>query len=136
MVNMATSEKLKEMDWTKSIEICELVARDHGYVSWLFLFKIYISVNMYYISMLRHLWWLQSKFSCSCAFTCFLTPRLLWGNQIYLFFLSWLDIWIILLPAHVLSSCLAHFILLFMTELVVFAWAGKQKVSSNPLKKG
>ncbi|XP_020249913.1 vacuolar protein sorting-associated protein 27-like isoform X1 [Asparagus officinalis] len=30
MVNMATSEKLKEMDWAKSIEICELVARDHG----------------------------------------------------------------------------------------------------------
>lgn len=30
MVNMATNEKLKEMDWAKSIEICELVARDHG----------------------------------------------------------------------------------------------------------
>lgn len=27
---MATSEKLKEMDWAKNIEICELVARDHG----------------------------------------------------------------------------------------------------------
>lgn len=31
LVNAATSENLKEMDWTKSIEICELVARDHGY---------------------------------------------------------------------------------------------------------
>ncbi|KAG9458907.1 hypothetical protein H6P81_003415 [Aristolochia fimbriata] len=30
LVNLATSEKLKEMDWTKNIEICELVARDHG----------------------------------------------------------------------------------------------------------
>ncbi|XP_071689506.1 TOM1-like protein 5 [Rutidosis leptorrhynchoides] len=29
LVNAATSEKLAEMDWTKSIEICELVARDH-----------------------------------------------------------------------------------------------------------
>ncbi|XP_077214046.1 ENTH/VHS/GAT family protein [Tasmannia lanceolata] len=30
LVNSATSEKLKEMDWTKNIEICELVARDQG----------------------------------------------------------------------------------------------------------
>ncbi|KAK1288072.1 hypothetical protein QJS10_CPB19g00047 [Acorus calamus] len=30
LVNLATSEKLKEIDWTKSIEICELVSRDHG----------------------------------------------------------------------------------------------------------
>ncbi|KAJ6798335.1 putative TOM1-like protein 2 [Iris pallida] len=30
MVNMVTSEKLKEMDWAKSIEICELVTRDQG----------------------------------------------------------------------------------------------------------
>lgn len=30
LVNMATSEKLKEMDWTKNIEICELVAREQG----------------------------------------------------------------------------------------------------------
>ncbi|KAH7685252.1 ENTH/VHS domain-containing protein [Dioscorea alata] len=30
LVNAATSENLKEMDWTKSIEICELVARDQG----------------------------------------------------------------------------------------------------------
>ncbi|XP_076938379.1 TOM1-like protein 5 isoform X1 [Bidens hawaiensis] len=29
LVNAATSDKLTEMDWTKSIEICELVARDH-----------------------------------------------------------------------------------------------------------
>ncbi|CAI9108851.1 OLC1v1008550C1 [Oldenlandia corymbosa var. corymbosa] len=29
LVNLATSEKLSEMDWTKNIEICELVARDH-----------------------------------------------------------------------------------------------------------
>lgn len=29
LVNAATSEKLSEMDWTKSIEICELVANDH-----------------------------------------------------------------------------------------------------------
>ncbi|KAL4561298.1 hypothetical protein LXL04_033462 [Taraxacum kok-saghyz] len=29
LVTAATSEKLAEMDWTKSIEICELVARDH-----------------------------------------------------------------------------------------------------------
>ncbi|XP_020681115.1 TOM1-like protein 5 isoform X2 [Dendrobium catenatum] len=30
MVKSATSEKLMDMDWTKSIEICELVAKDHG----------------------------------------------------------------------------------------------------------
>ncbi|RWR84184.1 target of Myb protein 1 [Cinnamomum micranthum f. kanehirae] len=30
LVNATTSENLKEMDWTKSIEICELVARDQG----------------------------------------------------------------------------------------------------------
>lgn len=30
LVNTATSNKLAEMDWTKSIEICELVARDPG----------------------------------------------------------------------------------------------------------
>lgn len=30
LVNSATSNKLKEMDWTKNIEICELVARDPG----------------------------------------------------------------------------------------------------------
>ncbi|XP_062192419.1 TOM1-like protein 5 isoform X2 [Phragmites australis] len=30
MVKAATSEKLKEMDWGKNIEICELVARDPG----------------------------------------------------------------------------------------------------------
>ncbi|XP_072973273.1 TOM1-like protein 5 [Typha angustifolia] len=30
MVNLATSDKLKETDWTKNIEICELVARDQG----------------------------------------------------------------------------------------------------------
>ncbi|XP_068653220.1 TOM1-like protein 5 isoform X2 [Aristolochia californica] len=29
LVNLATSEKLKEMDWTRNIEICELVASDH-----------------------------------------------------------------------------------------------------------
>lgn len=29
LVISATSEKLAEMDWTKNIEICELVARDH-----------------------------------------------------------------------------------------------------------
>ncbi|KAK1413513.1 hypothetical protein QVD17_35287 [Tagetes erecta] len=29
LVNAATSDKLTEVDWTKSIEICELVARDH-----------------------------------------------------------------------------------------------------------
>lgn len=29
LVTAATSEKLSEMDWTKSIEICELVTRDH-----------------------------------------------------------------------------------------------------------
>ncbi|XAR73111.1 hypothetical protein NMG60_11006962 [Bertholletia excelsa] len=28
LVSSATSEKLTEMDWTKNIEICELVARD------------------------------------------------------------------------------------------------------------
>lgn len=32
MVKAATSDKLKEMDWAKNIEICELVARDPGYV--------------------------------------------------------------------------------------------------------
>lgn len=36
MVNAATSNKLKEMEWAKSIEICELVARDHGYITWSF----------------------------------------------------------------------------------------------------
>lgn len=30
LVNMATSDKLKEMDWMKNIEICELVAHDQG----------------------------------------------------------------------------------------------------------
>ncbi|XP_030551407.1 TOM1-like protein 5 [Rhodamnia argentea] len=30
LVNTATSNKLTEMDWTKNIEICELVARDSG----------------------------------------------------------------------------------------------------------
>ncbi|KAJ6805639.1 putative TOM1-like protein 2 [Iris pallida] len=30
MVSMATSEKLKEMNWAKSIEICELVTHDQG----------------------------------------------------------------------------------------------------------
>lgn len=30
MVSLATSEKLKEMDWMKNIEICELVSRDPG----------------------------------------------------------------------------------------------------------
>ncbi|KAL8477338.1 hypothetical protein ACS0TY_029587 [Phlomoides rotata] len=29
LVNAATSDKLTEMDWTKNIEICEVVARDH-----------------------------------------------------------------------------------------------------------
>lgn len=31
LVNAATSEKLAETDWTKNIEICELVARDKRY---------------------------------------------------------------------------------------------------------
>ncbi|KAI3889762.1 hypothetical protein MKW92_041996 [Papaver armeniacum] len=30
LVNLATSEKLTEMDWIKNIEICELVAHDQG----------------------------------------------------------------------------------------------------------
>ncbi|XP_058097284.1 TOM1-like protein 5 isoform X2 [Magnolia sinica] len=30
LVNSATSEKLKEIDWTKNIEICELVVREQG----------------------------------------------------------------------------------------------------------
>ncbi|OVA05219.1 VHS [Macleaya cordata] len=30
LVNSATSDKLKEMDWMKNIEICEIVARDPG----------------------------------------------------------------------------------------------------------
>ncbi|XP_051127041.1 TOM1-like protein 5 isoform X2 [Andrographis paniculata] len=30
LVSSATSDKLTEVDWTKDIEICELVARDHG----------------------------------------------------------------------------------------------------------
>lgn len=33
MVKVATSDKLKDMDWMKNIEICELVARDPGYVT-------------------------------------------------------------------------------------------------------
>lgn len=32
LVNSATSEKLVEMDWTKNIQICELVAHDNRYV--------------------------------------------------------------------------------------------------------
>lgn len=28
LINAATSEKLAEVDWTKNIEICELVSRD------------------------------------------------------------------------------------------------------------
>ena len=31
LVNGATSEKLAETDWTKNIEICELVAHDKRY---------------------------------------------------------------------------------------------------------
>jgi len=31
LVNGATSEKLAETDWTKNIEICELVAHDRRY---------------------------------------------------------------------------------------------------------
>ena len=31
LVNSATSEKLAEVDWSKNIEICELVARDQRY---------------------------------------------------------------------------------------------------------
>ena len=31
MVKAATSDKLKEMDWAKNIEICELVAQDPWY---------------------------------------------------------------------------------------------------------
>jgi len=30
LVNVATNEKLKEVDWTKHIEVCELVARNHS----------------------------------------------------------------------------------------------------------
>ena len=33
MVKAATSDKLKEMDWAKNIEICEFVAQDPGYVA-------------------------------------------------------------------------------------------------------
>lgn len=32
LVNSATSEKLSDMDWTKNIEICELVGRDQRYL--------------------------------------------------------------------------------------------------------
>lgn len=32
LVNSATSEKLSEMDWTKNIEICELVGHDQRYL--------------------------------------------------------------------------------------------------------
>lgn len=31
LVNVATSEKLAETDWTRNIEICELVAGDKRY---------------------------------------------------------------------------------------------------------
>lgn len=31
LVSGATSDKLTEFDWTKSIQICELVAKDHRY---------------------------------------------------------------------------------------------------------
>lgn len=31
LVNSATSEKLADVDWTKNIEICELVARDQRF---------------------------------------------------------------------------------------------------------
>ncbi|RZR96596.1 hypothetical protein BHM03_00025643 [Ensete ventricosum] len=37
MVILATSERLKEMDWTRNIEICELVTRDPGYMPLIFL---------------------------------------------------------------------------------------------------
>lgn len=29
LVSDATNDKLTEMDWTKNIEICEIVAHDH-----------------------------------------------------------------------------------------------------------
>jgi hypothetical protein len=32
LVSSATSDKLTEVDWTKNIEICELVARDERYI--------------------------------------------------------------------------------------------------------
>jgi hypothetical protein len=32
LVNSATNDKLAEVDWTKNIEICELVARDERYI--------------------------------------------------------------------------------------------------------
>lgn len=35
MVNSATSEKLKEMDWAKNIEICELITHDPLYTIFL-----------------------------------------------------------------------------------------------------
>lgn len=44
LVNSATSDKLAEVDWTKNIEICELVARDQRYNLCLFyILKIDIS---------------------------------------------------------------------------------------------
>jgi hypothetical protein len=32
MVKMATDDKLKETDWAKNVEICELVSTDLGYL--------------------------------------------------------------------------------------------------------
>lgn len=43
LVNAATSEKLTEMDWMKSIEICELVAHDHRVQEYSFLRDLSLS---------------------------------------------------------------------------------------------
>lgn len=32
LVNIATSDKLTEVDWAKNIEICEIVAHDQRYI--------------------------------------------------------------------------------------------------------
>lgn len=44
LVNYATSDKLPEMDWTKNIEICELVARDQRWLNasnvWIFFYGV------------------------------------------------------------------------------------------------
>jgi hypothetical protein len=43
MVKMATDDKLKETDWAKNIEICELVSTNPGYSFVVRLFSVIIS---------------------------------------------------------------------------------------------
>lgn len=42
LVSLATSEKLTEVDWTKNIELCELVAKDQRYLELLVIHLHYL----------------------------------------------------------------------------------------------